>query len=112
MKSSKIDEAASQSPRGGPVASSDTHTESGVPTDKAHLEAGDGALAGSIPAGLSVEELQRIAEQDPTARPTILVCLSGREDKDVATAFEYFGLPGVPDNSSSQRCQACGSTMR
>lgn len=64
MDDSKIDEAGSESARGGPLASTGTHTESGAPTDKAHLEAGDGTLAGSIPAGLSVEELQAIAEDD------------------------------------------------
>ena len=51
------------------------------------------ALAGARRLGL------RIAAEDPTARPTILVCLSGRGDKDVATAVEYFGLTGVPDKT-------------
>ena len=39
----------------------------------------------------------RLAEEQPGLRPRILVCLSGRGDKDVATAFEWFDLPGVPD---------------
>ena len=30
-------------------------------------------------------------------RPTILVCLSGRGDKDVSTALKWFGLDGTPD---------------
>ena len=65
-----------------------TRTEGIIPAiESAH------AVAGAKRLG------QRIAEQDPTARPTILVCLSGRGDKDVATAFEYFGLPGVPDKT-------------
>ncbi|MHA6509592.1 tryptophan synthase subunit beta [Tessaracoccus sp. Y1736] len=51
------------------------------------------ALAGARRLGL------RIAEEDPSARPTILVNLSGRGDKDVATAFEYFGLSGQPDQT-------------
>jgi hypothetical protein len=64
MDDKNIDEASAASGRGGPVASTDTHTRSGAPTDKAHLEAGDGALKGSIPAGLSIEELRQIAEED------------------------------------------------
>jgi len=64
MDDKKIDEASRESARGGPLASDETHTASGAPTDKAHLEAGDGTLAGSIPAGLSIEELQAIAEDD------------------------------------------------
>lgn len=64
MKPDKIDEASSASARGGPIASSDTHTDSGAPTDKAHLEAGDGTLTGSIPAGLTPEELMEIANDD------------------------------------------------
>ncbi len=39
----------------------------------------------------------RLAEERPDLHPKILVCLSGRGDKDVATAFEWFGLPGRPD---------------
>ena len=35
----------------------DTHTDQGAPTDAAHQEAGDGALTGSIPAGLTADEL-------------------------------------------------------
>ena len=64
MKNRDIDKASSASSRGGPVASTETHTEGGAPTDKAHLEAGDGTLKGSIPAGLSPEELRKIAEED------------------------------------------------
>ncbi|QAY79421.1 hypothetical protein [Sphingosinicella sp. BN140058] len=64
MDEKKIDEASGDSARGGPLATTDTHTESGAPTDKAHLETGDGTLTGSIPAGLSIEELQAIARDD------------------------------------------------
>ncbi len=49
------------------------------------------ALAGAKRHGL------RLAEEQPDARPTILVCLSGRGDKDISTAFEWFGMSGEPD---------------
>ncbi|BCR80954.1 tryptophan synthase subunit beta [Arachnia rubra] len=65
-----------------------TRTEGIIPAiESAH------AVAGARRLGL------RLAEQDPGARPKILVCLSGRGDKDVATAFEYFGLEGQPDQT-------------
>ena len=40
---------------------------------------------------------QRLALEQPDAEPMIVVCLSGRGDKDVDTAISYFGLPGHPD---------------
>ncbi|HEY8611417.1 MAG TPA: hypothetical protein VIL69_09035 [Roseomonas sp.] len=43
-----------------------SHTAGGAPTDKAHEDAGDGSLAGSIPAGLSTRELREIANSDKT----------------------------------------------
>ncbi len=49
------------------------------------------ALAGVIRLG------QRLAVEAPDAAPTIVVCLSGRGDKDVDTAIKYFGLNGRPD---------------
>lgn len=65
-----------------------TRTEGIIPAiESAH------AVAGARRLGL------RLAEQDLGARPKILVCLSGRGDKDVATAFEYFGLEGQPDQT-------------
>ena len=65
-----------------------TRTEGIIPAiESAHAVAGARKLA------------LRLAEEDPTATPTILVCLSGRGDKDVATAFEYFGLAGEPDKT-------------
>lgn len=65
-----------------------TRTEGIIPAiESAH------AVAGAKRLGL------RIAEEDPSARPRILVCLSGRGDKDVATAVEYFGLTGTPDKT-------------
>jgi hypothetical protein len=42
------------------------HTAGGAPTDKAHREDGDGTLAGSVPAGLSSDELRKLAESDKT----------------------------------------------
>ncbi|MDF1489439.1 tryptophan synthase subunit beta [Tessaracoccus caeni] len=63
-----------------------TQTEGIIPAiESAH------AVAGAMRLG------RRLAEEQPDARPTILVCLSGRGDKDVATAFEWFGLEGKPD---------------
>ncbi|MFL5255463.1 MAG: hypothetical protein ACJ8AI_21725 [Rhodopila sp.] len=32
------------------------HTPEGAPTDAAHQDAGDGALTGSVPAGLTTDE--------------------------------------------------------
>lgn len=40
-----------------------THTETGAPTDQAHKDAGDGSTAGSVPAGLTVNELLKQAEE-------------------------------------------------
>ncbi len=39
----------------------------------------------------------RLAEEQPELQPRILVCLSGRGDKDVATAFDWFQMSGKPD---------------
>ena len=41
-----------------------THTGQGAPTDAAHQDAGDGSLTGSVPAGLTVEELMRQVNSD------------------------------------------------
>ena len=43
-----------------------THTDKGAPTDEAHLDAGDGSLTGSTPAGLTVDELLEQARSDKT----------------------------------------------
>ena len=40
-----------------PVPEGPAHTESGAPTDKAHKDAGDGYTTGSVPAGLTVDEM-------------------------------------------------------
>lgn len=50
------------------------------------------ALAGAMALG------RRLAAEQPEADPTIVVCLSGRGDKDVDTANAYFGLTGRPDH--------------
>ena len=52
------------------------------------------ALAGALRLG------RRSAQTDPDARPLVLVCLSGRGDKDVDTAFRWFGLDGSADAST------------
>ncbi|MDO5677361.1 MAG: tryptophan synthase subunit beta [Propionibacteriaceae bacterium] len=63
-----------------------TRTEGIIPAiESAH------AVAGALRLG------RQLAETEPQRSPSILVCLSGRGDKDVATAFEYFGLSGRPD---------------
>jgi hypothetical protein len=39
------------------------HTDEGAPTDAAHQEAGDGTLTGSVPAGLTPDQLKERAER-------------------------------------------------
>jgi len=46
-----------------PDADEATHTEGGAPTDVAHEEAGDGSSTGSIPAGLSVSEMEEFIKK-------------------------------------------------
>jgi tryptophan synthase beta chain len=66
-----------------------TRTEGIMPAiESAH------ALAGAMRLGRS------IAGTDPGARPIIVVCVSGRGDKDVDTAIKYFGLTGKADAMS------------
>ncbi len=66
-----------------------TRTEGIMPAiESAH------ALAGVVRLG------RRLAEEQPEAEPTIVVCLSGRGDKDVDTAIKYFGLTGRPDSAT------------
>jgi hypothetical protein len=55
---------AGASARGEVTAGPETNTPGGAPTDEAHREVGDGTLLGSIPAGLSPEELRKIADDD------------------------------------------------
>ncbi|MGO1974429.1 MAG: tryptophan synthase subunit beta [Propionibacteriaceae bacterium] len=66
-----------------------TQTEGILPAiESAH------ALAGALRLG------RRFAETDPEAEPIILVSLSGRGDKDVTTAIDWFGLDGSVDGST------------
>ena len=51
------------------------------------------ALAGVLRLG------QELARTEADREPVILVCLSGRGDKDVATAISYFGLDGSADST-------------
>ncbi|WP_133755064.1 tryptophan synthase subunit beta [Naumannella halotolerans] len=63
-----------------------TRTEGILPAiESAH------ALAGVLKWG------RELAETDPQARPLVIVCLSGRGDKDVATAVSWAGLDGSVD---------------
>lgn len=64
MSEESKDAASPDSARSDVISGPETQTPSGAPTDKAHQEAGDGTLTGSIPAGLSLDELQKIAEDD------------------------------------------------
>lgn len=65
----EADKEPDDSARGGPLSSEETHTEGGAPTDKAHRDAGDGSLTGSVPAGLTPDELRQVAEDDKTVEP-------------------------------------------
>ena len=66
-----------------------TQTEGIMPAiESAH------AVAGAMRVG------RRIAETDPDARPVLVVCLSGRGDKDVDTAIRWFGLDGSVDKTA------------
>lgn len=38
-----------------------TYTDGGAPTDEAHEKAGDGSSTGSVPAGLTISELEEVA---------------------------------------------------
>jgi len=48
-----------------PPARPATETPQGAPTDEAHHEAGDGTLDGSVPAGLTTEQLRERAKHGP-----------------------------------------------
>lgn len=65
-----------------------TQTEGIMPAiESAH------AVAGALRLG------RRLAEEQPQARPLIVVCLSGRGDKDVETAIRWFGIDGSVDGT-------------
>ena len=55
------DRANKAKPDTEPPAEHGAHTEGGAPTDQAHQDAGDGTLTGSVPAGLSLEQLRKAA---------------------------------------------------
>ncbi len=63
---SGTNEGAKVPPGAVAPAEPDAHTPQGAPTDEAHQDAGDGALTGSIPAGLTVDELQEQASSGKT----------------------------------------------
>ena len=54
------------SPEAKPSAEDGAHTAGGARTDEGHQDAGDGTLAGSVPAGLSLKELREAAKGDKT----------------------------------------------
>ena len=60
------DRANKAGPEAEPSAEDDAHAEGGAPTDRAHQDAGDGTLTGSVPAGLSLEQLREVANTDKT----------------------------------------------
>ena len=63
MSDSKDD--ADMAPSDVDVPTEDSaHTGQGAPTDDAHKDAGDGSLTGSIPAGLTVDELMKQANSN------------------------------------------------
>jgi len=47
------------------------HTPGGAPTDATHQDAGDGALTGSVPAGLTTEELSERASKGKSDDPGV-----------------------------------------
>ena len=66
MSGSKDDADTAPSDVVPPTADS-AHTDQGAPTDEAHQDAGDGSLTGSIPAGLTADELMEQANSDKPA---------------------------------------------
>ena len=46
-----------------------SHTTSGAPTNAAHEAVGDGTLTGSVPAGLTPEEMEEMANTDQSGEP-------------------------------------------
>ncbi|MBP0491637.1 hypothetical protein [Roseomonas indoligenes] len=63
---SESKDGAGQDKGPAPTTGDGTHTAGGAPTNKAHLDDGDGTLTGSVPAGLTSEELRKLAESDKT----------------------------------------------
>jgi hypothetical protein len=58
--------AAGQANNGAPDAA---FTPGGAPTDEAHQAVGDGTLTGSVPAGLTVDEMLDRAANNPPNDP-------------------------------------------
>lgn len=46
-----------------------SHTASGAPTNAAHEAVGDGTLTGSVPAGLTPDEMEDMANTDQAGEP-------------------------------------------
>ena len=65
-----------------------TQTEGIMPA----IESAHG-IAGALRLG------RRLAQEQPDLEPLICVCLSGRGDKDVASALSWFGLDGTPNET-------------
>lgn len=63
MSGSKDDADTAPSDVEVPIEES-AHMGQGAPTDEAHQDAGDGSLTGSIPAGLTVDELMKQANSN------------------------------------------------
>ena len=63
MSGSKDDADTAPSDVAPPITDS-AHTGQGAPTDEAHQDAGDGSLTGSIPAGLTADELMDQADSN------------------------------------------------
>ena len=62
-------------------------TEQGAPTDKAHQDAGDGTLTGSVPAGLTADELQKQAEQLTDVVEHAMMAAGHEHGRDRATTL-------------------------
>ena len=63
MSGSKDDADTAPSDVAPPTTDS-AHTGQEAPTDEAHQDAGDGSLAGSMPAGLTADELMDQADSN------------------------------------------------
>ena len=64
MMSGSKDDADTASSNVAPSTPDSAHTGQGAPIDEAHQNAGDGSLTGSIPAGLTVDELMEQANNN------------------------------------------------
>lgn len=64
MMSGSKDDADTAPSNVAPPTLDSAHTGQGAPTDEVHQDAGDGSLTGSIPAGLTVDELMEQANSN------------------------------------------------